>query len=443
MPCFDSRALQVVERLRRAGFRTALVGGCVRDSLLSIPPHDYDAATAARPEQVLEVCSDFRCVETGLKHGTVTVLSGGLPVEVTTFRKEGDYTDHRRPDKVTFTGDLTEDLARRDFTINAIAWEPEGVADPFGGQVDLERRIVRCVGNADRRFSEDALRPLRGLRLAAQLDFSLEEDTAAALRQHIPELRYVAWERITAEFLRLLCAPAAPQILLEFPEAISQILPEMAATVGFDQRNPHHCYDVYTHSIKTLANVPPDPVLRLAALLHDVGKPPSFTLDESGVGHFYGHPKISAMLSEKALGRLRLDKATQERTLTLIARHDLPVEPTRRWVGRWLSRLGEEIFFDLMTLKRADGLACALPGGEREQIRRQAEELARVMVAEEACFTMKDLAVNGRDALAAGLRGPAIGQALRELLDQVAQGELPNERDVLMTQLNHQKRSLD
>ena len=443
MPEFDPRALEVVERLRRAGFRTVLVGGCVRDSLLSVPPHDYDAATAALPGQVLEVCSDLRCVETGLKHGTVTVLSEGLPVEVTTFRKEGDYTDHRRPDKVTFTGDLTEDLARRDFTINAMAWEPEGVADPFGGRGDLEGRLVRCVGDPDRRFSEDALRPLRALRLAAQLDFSLEERTAAALGRHIPELRYVAWERITGEFLRLLCAPAAARVLLEFPQAVAQILPEMAATVGFDQRNPHHCYDVYTHSVKTLANVPPEPVLRLAALLHDVGKPPSFTLDEAGVGHFYGHPKISAMLSEKALGRLRLDKATAERALTLIARHDLPVEPTRRWVGRWLSRLGEDVFFDLMALKRADGLACALPGGEREQIRSQAEQLARDMIAQQACFTMKNLAVNGRDAMAAGLCGPEIGQALRGLLDKVAQGELPNDREALLRQLNDKKRSPD
>ena len=443
MPRWDERALRVVQLLRKAGFRAVLVGGCVRDSLLSIPPHDYDIATSALPGQVLEVCADLRCVETGLKHGTVTVLSDGLPLEVTTFRKEGDYTDHRRPDKVTFTDDLTEDLARRDFTINAIAWEPEGLADPFGGRADLRGRLIRCVGEPDRRFSEDALRPLRGLRLAAQLDFSLEENTAAALRRHIPELRYVAWERISAEFIRLLCAPAAHRVLLDFPQAVTQIFPEMEATVGFDQRNPHHCYDVYTHSIKALENVPPDPALRLAALLHDVGKPPAFTLDEAGVGHFYGHPKISAQLSEKALGRLRLDRATLERTLTLIARHDLPVEPSRRWAGRWLSRLGEETFFDLMVLKRADGLACAMPGGEREQIRKLAEEIARAMVAQRACFTLKDLAVNGHDALEAGLRGPEIGAALRELLERVAQGELPNRREALLEALEHEKRSLD
>lgn len=435
MLSWDPRALAVLERLRGAGFRTVLVGGCVRDSLLSVPPHDYDIATAARPEQVLELCRDFPCVETGLRHGTVTVISQNLPVEVTTFRREGDYTDHRRPDKVTFTDDLTEDLARRDFTINAMAWEPEGLADPFGGRQDLERRLIRCVGDPDRRFDEDALRPLRGLRLAAQLDFFLEENTAAALRRHIPQLSYVAWERISAEFVRLLCSPAAPRILLEYPQAAVQILPELGPTVGFDQRNPHHCYDVYAHSVKALSQVPPRPALRLAALLHDVGKPPAFTLDEAGVGHFYGHPKISALLGEKALGRLRLDKATQERTLTLIARHDLPVEPTRRWVGRWLARLGPDTFFDLMALKRADGLACAMPGGEREQIRRQAEELARTMLEEKACFTLKDLAVNGHDAMAAGLRGPEIGRALRDLLDQVAQGELPNEREVLLSRL--------
>ena len=432
---WDPRALAVVERLRQAGFSAVLVGGCVRDSLLSIPPHDYDAATSALPHQVLALFSDLSCVETGRRHGTITVLSGGLPVEVTTFRREGDYTDHRRPDQVAYTDDLGEDLARRDFTINALAWDESGLVDRYGGQADLEKGLIRCVGDPDRRFEEDALRVLRGLRLAAQLDFSLEEHTAAALRRHVPQLSYVAWERISAEFVRLLCSPAAPRVLLEFPEAVTQIVPELAPAVGFDQKNPHHRYDVYTHSVKVLEHVPPIPALRLAALLHDAGKPPSFTVDEKGVGHFYGHPARSTALAEQALDRLRLDKATRERVLTLIARHDLPVEPTRKWVGRWLTRLGQEVFFQLMALKRADSLACAVPRGPREQIRRQAEKLARTLLEENACFTLKDLAVNGRDAVAAGLEGPDIGRALHALLDQVSQGLLPNDRDILLQKL--------
>ena len=433
---WDPRALAVVERLRGAGFSAVLVGGCVRDSLLSIPPHDYDAATSALPHQVLALFSDLSCVETGRRHGTITVLSGGLPVEVTTFRREGDYTDHRRPDQVAYTDDLGEDLARRDFTINALAWDESGLVDRYGGQADLDKGLIRCVGDPDRRFEEDALRVLRGLRLAAQLDFSLEEHTAAALRRHIPQLSYVAWERISAEFVRLLCSPAAPRVLLEFPEAVSQIVPELAPAVGFDQKNPHHRYDVYTHSVKVLEHVPPIPALRLAALLHDVGKPSTFFLDEAGVGHFYGHPARSTALAEVALDRLRLDKLTRERVLTLIARHDLPVEPTRKWVGRWLSRLGSEVFFQLMALKRADGLACAVPGGLREQIRSQAEDMARTLLEEKACFTLKDLAVNGRDAMAAGLEGPEVGNALHRLLDQVSQGLLPNDRDILLQKLS-------
>ena len=436
MTQFDPRALQVLTRLRRAGHRAVLVGGCVRDGLLGLVPHDYDAATSALPGEICSACSDLRCVETGIAHGTVTVLCDGLPVEVTTFRRESTYSDHRHPDQVAFTSSLEEDLKRRDFTINAMAWDTEGLIDLFGGREDLRRRQVRCVGSPELRFREDALRLLRGLRLAAQLDFSLHPDTAAATRRTLPQLTHVAWERISAEFVRLLCSPASGRILLEFPDAAAQVIPELAPCVGFAQRNPHHRYDVYTHSVRTLEAVSPTPVLRLAALLHDVGKPSSFTLDAQGVGHFYGHPKISAHLAEQALLRLRLDSAARERILLLVARHDLPVEPTRQWVGRWLSRLGEEAFFQLMELKAADGLACGTPADGREKARRQAEILARQVLSERPCLTLRHLAVNGRDAMAAGLEGPEIGRALRSLLEQTAEGTLPNDRALLLCKLN-------
>ena len=436
MTQFDPRALQVLTRLRRAGHRAVLVGGCVRDGLLGLAPHDYDAATSALPGEICSACSDLRCVETGIAHGTVTVLCDGLPVEVTTFRRESTYSDHRHPDQVAFTASLEEDLKRRDFTINAMAWDTEGLIDLFGGREDLRRRQVRCVGSPELRFREDALRLLRGLRLAAQLDFSLHPDTAAAIRRTLPQLTHVAWERISAEFVRLLCSPASGRILLEFPDAAAQVIPELAPCVGFAQRNPHHRYDVYTHSVRTLEAVSPTPVLRLAALLHDVGKPSSFTLDAQGVGHFYGHPKISAHLAEQALLRLRLDSAARERILLLVARHDLPVEPTRQWVGRWLSRLGEEAFFQLMELKAADGLACGTPADGREKARRQAEILARQVLSERPCLTLRHLAVNGRDAMAAGLEGPEIGRALRSLLEQTAEGTLPNDRALLLCKLN-------
>lgn len=435
MTQFDPRALRVLERLEAAGHRAVLVGGCVRDGLLGLAPHDYDAATSALPPEILAACSDLRCVETGIAHGTVTVLCDGLPVEVTTFRREGAYSDHRHPDQVAFTTSLEEDLKRRDFTINAMAWGPEGLTDLFGGQEDLKKRQVRCVGNPDLRFQEDALRLLRGLRLAAQLDFTLHPDTAHAIRRNLPQLAHVAWERISAEFVRLLCSPAAGRILLDFPDAAVQVIPELGPCVGFDQRSPHHRYDVYTHSVKALEAVSPVSVLRLAALLHDVGKPPSFTLDGQGVGHFYGHPKVSVRLAGEALLRLRLDNDTRERVLLLVARHDLPVEPTRQWVGRWLARLGEKAFFQLMELKAADGLACGTPADGREAARKEAEALARQVLAERPCLTLKDLAVNGRDAMAAGLEGPDIGRVLRALLEQAAEGTLPNDRTVLLSTL--------
>ena len=436
MPSWDPRALEILRALEQAGYQAVLVGGCVRDALLGKAPHDYDAASSAQPEEILSACRAFRCVPTGLAHGTVTVINQGLPVEVTAFRREGAYSDHRHPDQVNYTSSLEEDLARRDFTINAMAWDLSGkLIDPFGGREDLARKTVRCVGEPDRRFQEDALRVLRGLRLAAQLEFSLEPETAGALRRSIPLLSYVAWERIQVEFLRLLCSPGAETVLLDFPEAVCQVVPELRPSVGFDQRNPHHCYDVYTHCVKALSHVRPERALRLAALLHDVGKPACFTLDGDGVGHFYGHEGESARQAERIAVRLRLDNQTKERVVTLVARHGLQIEPTPRVVRRWLRRLGPELFFHLLELERADGKACA-PGPAPEADRcAQAESLARELLAQRPCLTLKELAVNGRDALEAGLSGPDIGRALNCLLDQVAVGDLPNDRAALLPRL--------
>ena len=432
---WDDRALDVLNRLTAAGHRAVLVGGCVRDSLLGIPPHDYDAATSALPDEIRAACAGLTCLDIGLKHGTITVLSGGIPVETTTFRKETTYSDHRHPDAVEFTNDLTEDLARRDFTVNAIAWESSGIADPFGGQADLKRRLIRCVGDPDRRFEEDALLILRGLRLAAQLEFTIHPDTAAAIRSHAPDLAHVAWERIWAEFSRLLCSPGAQEVLLSFPEVVCQIIPELAPCVGFDQKNFHHRYDVYTHSVMALANTPPLLPVRLAALLHDAGKPKTFSLDERGVGHFYGHPKHSVALADTALRRLRLPNDLREQVLTLIERHDLPVEPERKWVGRWLARLGEDTFSLLLHLKRGDRAACADPAPPSPDPFEVAESLALELLEEHACLSLKDLAVDGRDCLSAGLRGKEIGQTLQRLLDAVSEGVIPNERSILLDRI--------
>ena len=432
---WDARATAVLELLEQAGHQAVLVGGCVRDSLLGIPPHDYDAATSALPEQIKAACNALPCLDIGVKHGTVTVLSGGISVETTTFRKETTYSDHRHPDAVEFTSELVEDLARRDFTINAMAWERGAVIDPFGGQADLAAGLVRCVGNPERRFEEDALRILRGLRLAAQLEFNIHPDTADAIHRHADDLRHVAQERIWAEFSRLLCSPGAENILLGFPDVVCRIIPELGPCVGFDQKNFHHRYDVYTHSVKALCNTPPLLPLRLAALLHDVGKPDTFSLDEEGTGHFYGHPAVSTTLADTALRRLRVSNELREQVLLLIERHDLPVLPERRWVGRWLARLGEESFFFLLALKRADRAACADPTPPSPDPLEQAEVMARGLLEERACFSLKDLSVKGNDCITLGLKGKEIGSALQMLLDRVAEGSLPNEREALLSEL--------
>ncbi len=429
---FDPRALALVGRLESGGHRAALVGGCVRDALLGLAPHDYDCACSALPEEVMAACAPFPVHPTGLRHGTVTVVWEGLPVEVTTFRREGAYTDHRRPDRVDFTRSLEEDLARRDFTVNAMAWEQGALVDLFGGREDLARRVIRCVGKPERRFQEDALRIVRALRFAAQLDFSISPHTAAALLSALPLLSHVAQERITGELIRLLQGPGAGRVLLAYPQAAACLLPELAPAMGFDQRNPHHSFDVYTHSVHTMEGVSPTPALRLAALLHDVGKPDTFTLDADGVGHFYGHQERSAAIALETLARLRVDHATRDRAVQLVSLHSLPLTPTPRVVRRWLRRLGEEPFFQLLELQRADRAACAPAPAAEEGSLAQVEAMARDILAQAPCLTLKELAVNGRDAMAAGLEGPAIGAALNALLERVAEGELANDRAVLL-----------
>lgn len=426
---FDERALKVISALEEAGYQAVLIGGCVRDKIMEKEPHDYDVATSARPEQVKEALKKYRwkIVDTGLRHGTVTVICEDLPVEVTTFRRDAAYSDHRRPDSVEFTDSLREDQARRDFSINAIAWEDGKLQDHFGGKRDIKLRRIRCVGKPDVRFEEDALRPLRGLRLAAQMDFDIEPKTAAAIRRHIPDLSMVAWERVSSEFVRLLCAPGAMRVLLEYPEAAVQIIPELAPTIGFDQNNYHHCYDLYTHILHVVDGVPPWPALRLGALLHDIGKTECYTVDEEGVGHFRGHAEQGVPLAREALSRLRLPNAVQDRVCDLVEYHHIPVENTTRWARRWLSRLGMDLLMDILTLKRADILASA-PEWRDTSLLDQAEDTVRKVLMDHPCLSVTDLKVNGHDAEARGFSGPATGQALQTLLDEVLDEKLPNER---------------
>lgn len=423
---------EVLETLEAAGHEAWCVGGCVRDALLGRAPEDWDVTTSALPEETMAAFGD-RALPTGLKHGTVTVRAAGGGVEVTTYRLDGAYRDHRRPESVAFTRSLEEDLARRDFTVNAMALDLRGaLRDPFGGRADLERRLLRCVGDPDRRFQEDALRILRGMRFAAVLGLEEDGETRRAVDRNRELLREIAPERIQIELVKLLCGRCAREALDRHPLVIGAFWPEILPMVRFDQRNIHHCYDVWEHSTAALANTPPVPELRCAALLHDVGKPSTFTLDGNGVGHFYGHAKASVALADGMLRRLRFPNDFRERVVRLVDWHDRDIPRTDKGVRRALRLLGEEELRLLLDLKRADNLAQAAAYRGRQLEIDRGEAILDRLLAEDACFSLRQLAVNGNDLMALGLRGPAVGQALEKLLSRVVDGELPNDRAALL-----------
>ncbi len=425
----------VLTILETAGHAAWCVGGCVRDALLGRTPKDWDVTTSARPEETLAVFGS-QALPTGLKHGTVTIKTEEGPVEVTTYRIDGAYQDHRHPASVTFTRSVDQDLARRDFTVNAMAWNLRGeFRDPWGGRTDLEKKVLRCVGDPDRRFQEDALRILRGLRFGATLGFSIEPGTEEAIQRNREGLRDIAAERIQVEFFKLLAGKQAAEALRSCPEVFGVFWPELLAMVGFDQKNRHHCYDVWEHTLHALAAVPGDPVLRCAMLLHDVGKPASFTLDEMGVGHFYGHPAVSRQMAEEMLRRLKCATEFRETVVRLVEWHDKDIPRTDKSIRRALRILGEEDLRRLILVKRADNLGQAPEFWDRQKELDKAEEILNRLLAEDACFSLKRLAVNGRDMLALGLSGPAVGRVLEELLEKVMDGVLPNEREVLLAYL--------
>ena len=422
----------ILEALEAAGREAWCVGGCVRDSLLGRTPEDWDVTTSALPQETMAVFGG-QALPTGLKHGTVTVKTPEAAVEVTTYRLDGAYQDHRHPESVTFTRSVDEDLGRRDFTVNAMALNLHGaLRDPFGGREDLEAGTLRCVGDPDRRFQEDALRILRGMRFAAVLGLAEEGETSSAMDRNRALLADIAPERIQTELMKLLCGDSADRELARHPEIIGVFWPEVLPMVGFDQRNVHHCYDVWRHSLAALTHTPPVPVLRCAALLHDAGKPSTFTLDEAGTGHFYGHAKASVALADAMLRRLKCPNEFRERTVRLVEWHDRDIPRTDRGLRRALRALGEEDLRLLLALKRADNLAQAPAYHGRQAEIQKGEEILDRLLEEDACFSLKQLAVNGRDLLALGFSGPALGRTLNELLNRVVDGELPNDRAALL-----------
>ena len=431
-----AEVLNLIAILESRGYEAYLVGGCVRDLLRGVPPHDWDMTTSATPEQMKECFAEFRTIETGIKHGTLTVLSGGRSFEVTTYRVDGKYEDNRRPSEVFFTRRLSDDLSRRDFTVNAMALNPgRGICDIFGGREDIERRIIRCVGEPDRRFGEDGLRILRALRFASTLDYEIDSETAASIHKNRSLLGNISAERIRDEFFKLICGRGAERILLEYSDVICEFIPELKETVGFDQRNRYHAYDVYTHSVKALAAVSPDHVVRLALLLHDIGKPATFTEDENG-GHFYGHQEISANLTSQILRRLRADNATVSAVTTLVAAHHKIITNTEKGVRRALASLGESNLRRLLELRRGDNSALISELKEERLAEiAETERLLSEILTKDCCLSLRHLAIKGDDLLALGMKpGRGVGRLLASLLEEVIDGSLPNEREVLLAE---------
>lgn len=420
--------------LHAAGYEGYLVGGAVRDSLRGqANVKDWDITTNALPEQVIRVFAHHRVLETGLKHGTVTVLLEGEALEITTYRIDGTYSDHRRPDQVCFTGNLEEDLLRRDFTVNALAYTPEkGVVDLVGGVDDLRANLLRCVGDPDRRFQEDALRIFRAVRFASVYGMEVERNTASAMHRNREQLSLIAPERLLVELNKTLCGQNAAKVLQEYADIFAVILPELRPMFGFEQHNPHHDRDVWQHTVAVVAGAAPVAVLRWAALLHDIGKPHCFSMGQDGIGHFYGHAEKSTALAEEITRRLRFDNVSRERIVRLVRYHDMPIMDDKKQLRRLLSKHGEEVLRQLIALHRADTLGQSAICRDRLQLFADIEKTLDTILSEEHCFSLRDLAINGNDLLSLGLRGPGVGEMLNTCLTAVLEEQIPNRREELI-----------
>lgn len=425
-----------INLLQSAGFEAYAVGGCVRDSLLGKTPNDWDITTSAKPEDMKSVFADFHCIDTGIKHGTVTVVIDGEPLEITTFRLDGEYEDNRHPKSVTFTSNLGADLGRRDFTVNAMAYSKmTGTVDLFGGQNDLKNGIIRCVGDPNRRFNEDALRILRALRFASALDFEIEEKTAQSLLKNRALLGNISEERIAKELLKLVCGKGAKRILTDFAPVLFEILPELQPMYKNSHDNPHHCYDIYEHTLIAVESIDPEPTLRFAMLLHDCGKPAVKKFDENGVAHFYGHQRISAEISAQILARLKVSNKFRDEILFLVSNHDRweLYENTEK-MPRYLSKFGLDGVLNLLKVMRADVLAQSPEYRYRLDQIADAEEIAKNLAAQKPCLSLSELQINGRTLMDIGIpQGRKLGAVLAQLLDEVIDGVTKNTQEALTT----------
>lgn len=427
----------IINTFYNAGYKAYTVGGCVRDSLMGKQPNDWDICTDALPNQVKKVFSMHNIIDTGLKHGTVTLIIDKIPYEITTFRKESTYSDNRKPDSVTFVTSLQEDLSRRDFTVNAIAYNQyEGIIDFFNGQADIQKRIIQTVGNADIRFNEDALRILRAMRFASTLGFSVEEQTGISIHNNKQLLNNISVERIWSEFKQLIMGENFVQVLREFADVISVFIPDIKPMIGFNQNNPMHCYDVWEHTLYALKYADNNLSVRLAVLFHDIGKPSTYFEDERGVGHFYGHNKSGEKITFNALTKLKAETKLKNEVVTLVDFHDRIINPTEKSVKRMIFKIGSpQLFEKYIQIKLCDIKAqnSAVIKKRTNTIEEVIKIYNRLQNGNNIVTTVKDLSINGNDIILLGVeKGKNIGKILNELLNLILENKLENDRKELL-----------
>lgn len=431
-----SQVNRAIEILENGGHSAYIVGGAVRNILMNIPVNDWDITTSALPEETLELFRDFRTIETGIKHGTVTVIIDGINLEITTFRIERGYSDNRHPDRVDFTDRIEDDLSRRDFTVNAIAYSPErGFADPFFGCDNIKKEIIRCVGNPDKRFSEDALRILRALRFSSVLGFDIDPETSESIHRNKHLLKNISVERIFVEFSKLLCGVRVSEILREYKDVVFFMFSELEPMDNCTQNHERHIYDVWGHTVKAVESVPPDPALRFAMLLHDSGKPHCKTTDENGIDHFYSHSKISKKIAFDMLTRLKTSNKFRDTVCNLVEYHDfLPDKISKKTYKKYIAKLGLETVENLFYIREADVLAQS-PEFHAESLKQNetGRKILEEIKNEENCFKISDLAVDGRKLENIGIApSPAMGKIMEKLLDEVMDEKLPNNEGELI-----------
>lgn len=419
--------VSIIERLESHGFEAYAVGGCVRDAILGKTPKDYDISTSAKPEEIKKCFEDYTTLDTGIKHGTITVISENQNIEVTTFRIDGKYNDSRHPESVKFSDNLLDDLSRRDFTINSMAYNPKtGVIDKFGAQKDMFNRRIACVGKPSVRFGEDALRIMRALRFASELEFDIEEKTASAIHEMKDNLLNISIERVAGELMLLLTGVSPYNILTQFSDVLAVIIPEIKPCIGFDQHSRYHVYDVWKHSAAAVEHSIPDPIVRLSLFLHDIGKPHCFKLDDEGNGQFFNHEKIGSEMAVNILRHMHFPNNTTERVSKLIKYHYVIPLDDYKVVRKLLSAVGEDDFPLLIEIMKGNNRAKHSSCFERIHTLEAMQAKAKKIIEEHQCISVADLAVSGNDMITVGYQGSEIGNILGILLDAVMDDKVEN-----------------